>query len=947
MLSGSLPPEWSSMSKLRQLYIFGTNLSGTLPSSWSNMTSMENLRLFSSPMLSGSLPPQWSSMSQLNTLYIYATNLSGTLPSSWSNMTNMSNLQLFSNPMLSGSLPPEWSSMSQVSVLYIYAASLSGTLPSSWSSMTRMLDIRLFSNPMLSGSLPSSWSAMTSVQLLILSSNAISGTLPQSWANMTQLTLLQISSNRLVGRVPASWLSIPLLQQLNLQNNCLSGPMPATTSPLLLLQNAINVCYTKVRGSGLNVSRCPGYQWPEYCNGVVSHTRSDSVTASATKSHLLSTTTSTSLSDTSLPQPTASMGTSSSVTMSSTVTQWVCYVTGGAVLVQLAPLVASVDSGGPVAYVVSANSNDVANRAGFVPFVRLATNSIPRATLITSGLWIAMNVSIATPGGGADRWAVGSVTLSGDALNWTAQSSNTVPWSLIVLKTPVGGWLDASVSMLADETLDFVVTMLCDGAEILEVSISVPAPGVPRVYAEEIATVGRSSQVASAVSTVSSGSALGRMMATRSMVLCDADSAVGGGVIDLTLEICGVSGESNVVARSAIVSNWVFVAVALSALLLLAALWAVITHTGLLEATAVLCMPASLSPALVAVVPSTASSATLLLARLGASECVALDVVLGIIGLALSMLPAVGFLHLWVVNANRWMTTAHASRAPPTLHPLMAMLKQILWRRWEWTTTEGTHARMERVWPVLLEYRELRYGALDNGVLFGLSIVSVVSGLTGSTAQCRGWSIFALLLLVAQLAAVIILQPMTTTFSQVYAISTVSLTCLGVLSQLLFVLTVESLWLVDAAAACSLAVLGLSLLTMTLNVVQLMAAVRRRIVMLPKVRSERAESLLLDRQSKPLIAVDLLLEDKSLEVDADDELRQSCDDDLDAVMLKAAAEESDNESHQLCDSGLFWNSDGAAVGTELVEGHSDIIRTDELLEQLMAQSYDRYSPTQM
>ncbi|CUF79289.1 transmembrane protein, putative [Bodo saltans] len=230
-----------------------------------------------------------------------------------------------------------------------------------------------------------------------------------------------------------------------------------------------------------------------------------------------------------------------------------------------------------------------------------------------------MNISIVTPGGGADRWVLGGVTLSGGALNWTVQSSNTVPWSLIVLRTPAGGWLGVSTSMLEDGTLEFVILMDCDGAEILEVSISVPAPGVPRVYAEEIATVGRSSLVASAVSTVSSGSALGRMMATRSMVLCDADSAVGGGVLDLTLEICSVPGESSVVARSAIVSNLVFVAVAASALLLLAASWAVITHTGLLEATAVLCMPASLSPALVAVVPSTASSATLLLARLGRS----------------------------------------------------------------------------------------------------------------------------------------------------------------------------------------------------------------------------------------------------------------------------------------------------------------------------------------
>ncbi|CUG87568.1 surface antigen, putative [Bodo saltans] len=478
--------------------------------------------------------------------------------------------------------------------------------------------------------------------------------------------------------------------------------------------------------------------------------------------------------------------------------------------------------------------------------------------------------------------------------------------------------------------------MLCDGAEILEVIISVPAPGVPRVYAEEIATVGRSSQVASAVASVSSGSALGRMMATRSMVLCDADSAVGGGVLDLKLEICGVPGEPSVVARSAIVSNLVFVAVAASALLLLASLWAVLAHTSILQSTAVMCMPASLFPALVAVVPSTAASATLLLARLGTSECVASDVVLGIVGLALSTLPAAGFLVLWALRANRWMTSVRDREAATTFHPLVAMLIRTLRRRWEWNTTEGGRKGMERAWPLLLEYRELRYGALDNGVLLVLSIVSVVSGLSGSSgqcrAQCRAWSLVALLLLVAQLVAVIIVQPLTTAFSHLYAISTVSLTCLGVLAQLLFVWAVDSLWLVDAAAACSLAVVGLSLLNTALNAVQLLAAVRRRMVLCFELRLKHAQiSVGPDHQNRSLEAVDLLCGDKSLTVE------------MDAAMLMMMTEDADGELYQPLADGLFWNSDGAAVGTELVEGHSDIIRTDALVERLKAQSYDRYA----
>ncbi|CUG87576.1 GP46-like surface antigen, putative, partial [Bodo saltans] len=327
----------------------------------------------------------------------------------------------------------------------------------------------------------------------------------------------------------------------------------------------------------------------------------------------------------------------------------------------------------------------------------------------------------------------------------------------------------------------------------------------------------------------------------------------------------------------------------------------------------------------VAIAPSTAASATLLLARLGTSECVASDVVLGIVGLALSTLPAAGFLLLWALSANRWTVTARDREAATTFHPLVALLNRTLRRRWEWTTTEGGRKGMERAWPLLLEYRELRYGAVDNGVLLALSIVSVVSGLSGSSGQCRGWSLVALLLLVAQLVAVIIVQPLTTTFSQLYAISTVSLTCLGVLAQLLFVWTVDSLWLVDATAACSLAVVGLSLLNTALNAVQLVAAVPASMVLFFELRLRHAQiSVGPDHQNdhlnRSLEAVDLLCGDKSLSLE------------LDAAMLMMT-EDADGELYQPLADGLFWKSDGAAVGTELVEGHSDIIRTDALVER--------------
>ncbi|CUG92932.1 GP46-like surface antigen, putative [Bodo saltans] len=219
-------------------------------------------------------------MSSLATLYIFQTNVSGTLPSSWKHFVAVSDLHL--RNMLVGPLPESWSQMVSLQNLRLDHNNLNSSLPNSWAALQQVTAILLDSN-FITGTLPSSWSTMTSLQQLTLSSNSIGGMLPSSWTNLRSLTQLQISDNRLVGSLPPAWVSIPSLQQLYLQNNCLTGTMPTFSNARLQLPSAINVCNTKIRGSGPNVSRCPGYQWPHYCNDMVSQTRSDSeVRASAT-----------------------------------------------------------------------------------------------------------------------------------------------------------------------------------------------------------------------------------------------------------------------------------------------------------------------------------------------------------------------------------------------------------------------------------------------------------------------------------------------------------------------------------------------------------------------------------------------------------------------------------------------------------------------------------------
>lgn len=333
-------------------------------------------------------------------------------------------------------------------------------------------------------------------------------------------------------------------------------------------------------------------------------------------------------------------------------------------------------------------------------------------------------------------------------------------------------------------------------------------------------------------------------------------------------------------------------------------------------------------------VPSSAACATLLLARLGSSECVALDVVLGVVGLALSSLPGVVFLLLWACHVSdwcdsRWITIAHSSkRASISGHPLAAMVKRMTTRRWEWNTIHGDVVGMVFAWPVLLEYRELRYGAIDSGVLLMVSIASVISGLDRSNAQCRGWGLVALLLLIAQVVVVLVVQPFTTLFSQVWAIITISLTCLGVLAQLVFVWS-NSSWLIDAAAVCSLAVLGVSMLQLLLDGARTVTAMRRRTALLLQAtfREDSRSSVeeVVDRDDLHKMFV---TNDVPLFLQLEDSITE-----LDAVIVSDKCSDDKNEHRLISGDDLFWDNNGAAMGTGLVEGHSDIIFTDQVTDE--------------
>ena len=211
-LSGTLPPEYGSLSWLEALYlgngdsmiiVGGNKLSGTLPAAWSGMVAMKDLNL-STNRLSGPLPASWGSLANMEKLYLQKNELSGPLPASWGSLARLEVLHLCCNK-LSGTLPAAWSNMKALEDFRPAKNQLSGPLPASWGSMAR-LELLHISNNMLSGTLPAAWGSLAKIEELYLMGNMLSGSVPTAWKAMTRLTEITLQNNpNLVGCLPANW----------------------------------------------------------------------------------------------------------------------------------------------------------------------------------------------------------------------------------------------------------------------------------------------------------------------------------------------------------------------------------------------------------------------------------------------------------------------------------------------------------------------------------------------------------------------------------------------------------------------------------------------------------------------------------------------------------------------------------------------------------------------
>ena len=228
-LTGEIPSELGSLSRLRRLYLQRNGLSGPIPASFGNLAMNEALFLHRNA-LSGEIPAELGNLSNLNWLALNANQLSGNIPAELGDLSELQWLNLDENE-LSGALPAELGDLSRLKVLWIWKNALSGEIPPDLGRLTEVLWLDLSENE-LTGAIPAELGEMTNVNLIWLTDNKLNGEIPETLGNLRHLQRLYLSTNELSGPIPPALANVAVLEVLRLNENKLTGEIPPEFSAL-------------------------------------------------------------------------------------------------------------------------------------------------------------------------------------------------------------------------------------------------------------------------------------------------------------------------------------------------------------------------------------------------------------------------------------------------------------------------------------------------------------------------------------------------------------------------------------------------------------------------------------------------------------------------------------------------------------------------------------------
>jgi hypothetical protein len=169
--------------------------------------------------LTGTIPPEISTLTAVTALGLLNNILTGTMPSDIGAMTAL-NVLILNNNKLTGSVPPEFGELTGLTRLFLYKNELVGSIPPELSALTSMTQIGM-SNNLLTGSIPPGLGELTAVKLASFNNNKLTGTIPvfTQIGALDALLILRLEKNLLSGAIPGVLVFLTKLTSFRIDDN--------------------------------------------------------------------------------------------------------------------------------------------------------------------------------------------------------------------------------------------------------------------------------------------------------------------------------------------------------------------------------------------------------------------------------------------------------------------------------------------------------------------------------------------------------------------------------------------------------------------------------------------------------------------------------------------------------------------------------------------------------
>ena len=151
-LTGGIPAELGSLSRLQNLHLGENRLTGPIPAELGSLSRLRNLHLGEN-RLTGPIPAELGSLSHLRWLRLTDNRLTGPIPAELGSLSHLRWLRLAGN-RLTGPIPPQLGSLSRLENLHLSGNQLSGSIPTQLGGLEQLRSISLSGNAGMFGVVP-------------------------------------------------------------------------------------------------------------------------------------------------------------------------------------------------------------------------------------------------------------------------------------------------------------------------------------------------------------------------------------------------------------------------------------------------------------------------------------------------------------------------------------------------------------------------------------------------------------------------------------------------------------------------------------------------------------------------------------------------------------------------------------------------------------------------